>query len=72
MVACYVEREMVPRGVPEVENSQETEPRVIAKVIDLQEATERSLSIIKLSKVVYGNIFMLVETSASMNKAKAQ
>jgi hypothetical protein len=55
----------------EVVHPQEMEPFFVAEVIDPQEAEESSITIVKPTKVIYGNISLRIDISQT-NKAPTQ
>jgi hypothetical protein len=70
--AKYVEIEVVlTRASTEVVHPQEMEPFDVVDIIDPQEAEERSIIIVKPTKVIYGNISLRIDI-AQTKKAPTQ
>jgi hypothetical protein len=62
---------ILPRARAEVVHPQEMEPFDVADVIDRQEAEEISITIVKPTKVIYGNISLCIDISQT-KKAPTQ
>jgi hypothetical protein len=54
---------ILPHASAEVVHTQDMEPFAMAEVIDPQEAEERSITIVKPTKVIYGNISLRIDIS---------
>jgi hypothetical protein len=68
----HVETEVIlPHESAEVVHNQEMEPFYVAEVIDTQEAEEISITIVKPTKVIYGNISLHIDILHT-KKAPAQ
>jgi hypothetical protein len=62
---------ILPHASAEVVHPQEMDPFVVAEVIDLQEAEEISITIVKPTKSIYGNISLRIDISQT-KKAPTQ
>jgi hypothetical protein len=69
---AHVETQVIlPHVGAEVLHTQEMESFVVAEVIDPQQVEERSINIVKPTKVIYGNIILRIDI-AQTKKAPTQ
>jgi hypothetical protein len=62
---------ILPHASAEVVHPQEMEPFAVAEVIEPQEADEISITIVRPTKVIYGNISIRIDISQA-KKAPTQ